>query len=63
MMCGVLTKRLEELGQLDEATTGRLHHLVKAVRAHAKAHGLADLNVLFDNIDMALGEREDGKPA
>lgn len=62
MICGVLTKRLQEVGQLDDATIGRLRHLVKAVRTHAKSHHLADLDVLFDNIDLAVGERDQGKP-
>ena len=59
MICGVLTKRLQELGQLDEATISLLSHLVKAVRTHAKSHGLSDLDVLFDNIDRALGEHNE----
>ena len=55
MICGTLIERLEEVGQLDDPTTRRLHRLVKAVRTHAKGRNLDDLNVLFDNIDRALG--------
>lgn len=54
MMVGVLTKRLNELGQLDAETSRHLHGLVKSVRGHAKHSGIDDLNILFDNIDKAL---------
>ena len=57
MMVGVLTKRLIEVQQLDKATAEHLHKLVQGVRIHAKAVGLTDLNVLFDNIDSALSEQ------
>jgi len=57
MICGTLIKRLDELGQLDESTARRLHHLVKAVRTHAKGHDVTDLDILFDNIDRALGDK------
>lgn len=57
MMVGVLTERLEHLGQLDDRTAERIHQLVKGVRTHAKNSGISDLNVLFDNIDRALGAR------
>ena len=57
MICGTLIKRLDEIGQLDEATSKRLHHLVNAVRTHANRHDAADLKVLFDNIEMSLGKR------
>ena len=57
MICGTLIKRLNEIGQLDEATARRLHHLVEAVRAHANRHNAADLKILFDNIDRALGDK------
>lgn len=57
MMVGVLTERLEQLGQLDERTAERIHQLVRGVRTHAKHSGLSDLNVLFDNIDRVLGAR------
>ena len=63
MICGVLVKRLDEVGQLDENTARRLHHLVTAVRAHAKAHDLDDLNILFDNIDPGLREKIQGEAA
>ena len=59
MMVGVLTKRLIEVQQLDKATAEHLHKLVQGVRIHAKAVGLTDLNVLFDNIDNALAEQRD----
>lgn len=57
MMVGVLTKRLNETGQLDEATAEHLHKLVQSVGHHARAAGLNDLNVLFDNVDRSLGAR------
>jgi hypothetical protein len=57
MICGTLIKRLDEVGQLDEVTARRLHHLVRAVRTHAKRHNAADLNILFDNIDLSLGSK------
>ena len=55
MMVGVLTKRMKELGQLDDDTAKHLHKLVKSVRGHAQTSGIQDLNILFDNIDAALG--------
>lgn len=57
MMSGVLVKRLNELGQLDDATAEQIHKLVNGVRTHAKHSGLSDLKILFDNIDNALGQR------
>lgn len=54
---GVLIKRLNELGQLDEATARHLQQLVKGVRTHARSRNLTDLNVLFDNIDDALRDK------
>lgn len=54
MLVGVLTKRLVEVGQLDDQTAEHIHRLVQGVRIHAKRAGLADLNVLFDNIDNSL---------
>lgn len=56
MMVGILTKRLNEVGQLDETTRNQLHRLVEGVRLHAENAGLDDLHILFDNIDRALGE-------
>jgi hypothetical protein len=58
MICGTLVKRLNELGQIDEATGQRLHHLVRAVRTHAEGRNLSDLHILFDNIDVALKQSE-----
>ena len=55
MMVGVLTKRMKELGQLDDDTASHLHKLVKSVRTHAASSGVDDLNALFDNIDKSLG--------
>ena len=55
MMVGVLTKRLKEVGQLDDETSSHLHQLVKSVRTHASNSGITDLETLFDNIDKALG--------
>lgn len=57
MLVGMLIKRLEEVGQLDDATCHQIHRLVGSVRIHAKNSGLTDLNILFDNIDRALGSR------
>lgn len=54
MMVGVLTKRLKDLGQLDDDTANHLHRLVKSVRTHAETTGIEDLRVLFNNIDKAL---------
>jgi hypothetical protein len=54
MMVGLLARRMKELGQLDEETAKHLHRLVRSVRVHAKASGIDDLNVLFDNIDRSL---------
>ena len=54
MMVGLLARRMKELGQLDEATAAHLHRLVKSVQVHARTSGIADLDVLFDNIDRAL---------
>ena len=54
MLVGVLTKRLVEVGQLDDETSAQIHKLVQGVRLHAKNAGMTDLNVLFDNIDQTL---------
>ena len=54
MLTGVLTKRLHEVGQLDDGTTRQLHKLVEGVRKHARSSGLTDLNILFDNVERAL---------
>jgi hypothetical protein len=54
MMVGVLTKRMKELGQLDDETAKHLHKLVRSVRSHAASNGIEDLNILFNNIDNAL---------
>jgi hypothetical protein len=54
MMVGLLARRMKELGHLDADTANHLHRLVKSVRVHAKASGIDDLNVLFDNIDKSL---------
>jgi hypothetical protein len=57
MISGVLIQRLNQLGQLDETTARQLHQLTAGVRTHAKSRGLTDLNILFDNIDRALGDK------
>lgn len=54
MMVGVLTKRLSDLGHLDEETHRHLHKLVNSVRDHADAMGIDDLHALFKKIDSAL---------
>ena len=58
MIVGVLTKRLIEVDQLDDETAAHIHRLVQGVRVHAKNAGMDDLNVLFDNIDRSLSERQ-----
>ena len=57
MLVGMLIKRLDEVGQLDEATSHHIHRLVGSVRTHATNAGLTDLHILFDNIDRSLGAR------
>lgn len=54
MLCGTLIKRLSDLGQIDQATGQRLHHLVNAVRTHAQGRDLHDLRILFENLDLAV---------
>ena len=54
MIVGQLTKRLIDIDQLDLETAENIHRLVQGVRIHARNAGLADLNVLFDNIDRTL---------
>ena len=63
MMVGVLTRRLNEVGHLDDATARQLHLLVEGVRKHAKHAGLTDLNILFDNVERSLGDRAAKSPA
>lgn len=55
MMVGTLIKRLQEVGQLDEATRRHLQQLVGGVRIHAEHVGHSDLRILFDNLDQTLG--------
>jgi len=57
MISGILIKRLDEVGQLDEDTARLLNRLVEGVRLHAKNAGLSDLNILFDNVDRTLSNR------
>ncbi|WP_317930484.1 hypothetical protein [Halioxenophilus sp. WMMB6] len=54
MMVGVLTKRLKEVGQLDDDTSRHLHKLVKSVGEHAESLGIEDLSALFHNIERTL---------
>ncbi len=61
MMTGVLVERLNELGQLDEATARHLHHLVRAVRKHANVVGHQELDSLFDRIDDKIGGVAEGR--
>jgi hypothetical protein len=51
MIAGVLIERLDQLGQLDDATARHLHHLIGAVRKHADLSGNQDLDVLFDRLE------------
>jgi hypothetical protein len=57
MLVGVLTRRLVEIGQLDNKTAEQIHRLVQGVRIHAKHANLTDLDVLFDNIESHLETR------
>lgn len=57
MICGTLIKRMNELGQLDEPTAHRLQRLIKSVRTHAESHHVNDLRILFENVEIALGEK------
>lgn len=57
MMVGVLVRRLQQVGQLDETTSRQLLQLVDGVRKHAKLSGITDLHILFDNLDSSLRER------
>jgi hypothetical protein len=54
MMVGVLTKRLNDIGQLDHETAAHLHRLVQGVSVHASHAGIRDLKMLLDNIDKSL---------
>lgn len=54
MMVGVLTKRLSDLGHLDDETSRHLRKLVNSVRDHAGALGIDDLDALFKRIDSSL---------
>ena len=54
MMTRVLARRLQELGQLDEATTRHLHHLVTSMKAHADISGNQELDVLLGAIEREL---------
>ena len=54
MMVMVLARRLNEIGQLDDATRNQLHKLVSGVRTHANSRGLEELKVLFDNMDLSV---------
>jgi hypothetical protein len=56
MIVGVMTKRLNELGHIDESTAAKLHKQVRGVRLHAQSAGISDLEILFDNIDNALDQ-------
>jgi hypothetical protein len=61
MISGVLIERLDELGQLDEATARHLHHLIGAVRKHADLSGNQDLDALFDRIDSKIRSNLKGR--
>lgn len=54
MMAGVMAQRMAELGQLDEDTRRRLHHLVGAVRTHSHINGGDRFDKVFDQIDKKL---------
>jgi hypothetical protein len=54
MICGVLVERLNDCGQLDDATRRHLHHLLTAARKHAQLLGVTDLDLLIDRMDHKL---------
>jgi len=54
MMVGVLARRLNDLGQLDDDTRRHLRRLVDGVRTHADNRGLDDLKVLLDNMEKSV---------
>lgn len=54
MMTATLARRLGELGQLDDLTTKRLRHLVKAAKAHAHFRSGEGFDDLFRQIDKKL---------
>lgn len=55
MMVRVLARRLNELGQLDEATRKQLRRLVESVRTHAANRGLLEeLETLFQNLEKSV---------
>ena len=55
MMVRVLAKRLDEVGQLDDATRSHLRRLVESVRTHASSRGLfEEMDTLFSNLDKSL---------
>lgn len=56
MLVGVLIRRLQEVGQIDEPTARQIHQLAESVRTHAGHAGLTDLRILFENVDRALGD-------
>jgi hypothetical protein len=57
MMVGVLIKRLDAVGQLDDGTKHQLHELASAVRIHAENAGHDDLHIL-----RALGAASEAAP-
>lgn len=54
MLVGVLARRLNELGQIDEETRRHMRRLVDGVRLHADHRGLDDLRILLDNMDKSV---------
>jgi hypothetical protein len=54
MVVGVLTERLADLGHLDDNTADHIRRMVQGVRIHARNAGLADINVLLDNLERGL---------
>ena len=54
MMTRVLARRLQELGQLDEATTRHLAHLVASMKTHADVSGNNELDVLLGDMERDL---------
>lgn len=54
MMTRLLTKRLQALGQLDNATTKHLHHLVVSMKGHADLTGNHELDLLLGEMEREL---------
>ncbi len=54
MMTRLVTRRLQALGQLDDATLKHLHHLVVSMKAHADLQGSQELDLLLKEMEREL---------